>query len=80
MCMYTKETMCAGPFNIQRILCKKESEEVLMLIWIDFNSFTITYLQKFPFPIEIKLKTKGPELVSRPVFVEFFDDFFSFVI
>ena len=31
-------------FNFQRILYEKESEDVCMLIWIDFNSFAITYL------------------------------------
>ena len=28
-------------FNFQRILCKKESEEVSMLIWTNFDSFAI---------------------------------------
>ena len=28
-------------FNFQTILCKKESEEVSMLIWTNFNSFAI---------------------------------------
>ena len=31
-------------FNSQRILCKKESKEVSMLIWANFNSFAIAYL------------------------------------
>ena len=29
------------PFNFQRTLCKKESEEVYMLIWTNFDSFDI---------------------------------------
>ena len=33
-----------APFNFQRILCKKEFEEVNMVIWTNFDSFTITYL------------------------------------
>ena len=31
-------------FNFQRILCKKESEEVSMPIWTNFDSFAIEYL------------------------------------
>ena len=31
-------------FNFQRILCKKESEEVSVLILTNFDSFAITYL------------------------------------
>ena len=31
-------------FNFQRILCKKESKEVCILIWTDFDSFAITYI------------------------------------
>ena len=31
-------------FNFQRILSKKESKEVCVLIWTSFNSFAITYL------------------------------------
>ena len=33
-----------APFNFQRILCKKESEEVSMLIWTNFGNSAITYL------------------------------------
>ena len=33
-----------GPFDFQRILCKKDSEEVSTLIWTNFDSFAITYL------------------------------------
>ena len=33
-------------FNFQRILCKKESEEVCMLIWTNFDSSAITYLMQ----------------------------------
>ena len=33
-----------GLFNFKRILSKKESGELYMLIWIKFDSFTITYL------------------------------------
>ena len=33
-----------SPFNFQRILSKKESEEVCMLIWTNFDSFAVTYL------------------------------------
>ena len=32
------------PFNFQRTLCKKESEEASMLIWTNFDSFAMTYL------------------------------------
>ena len=31
-------------FNFQRILCKKEPEEVCMLIVKNFDSFAITYV------------------------------------
>ena len=56
-----------------------------MLIWINFNSFAITYLssllQKFHFPIEIMLNSlqtqKGLELVFSPQFLqECFDEIF----
>ena len=30
--------------NFQRIFCKKESEEVCVLIWTDFDSFANLYL------------------------------------
>ena len=30
--------------NFQRILCKKDSVEVSMLIWTNFDRFAITYL------------------------------------
>ena len=30
-------------FNFPRILCKKDSKEVSMLIWTDFENFAITY-------------------------------------
>ena len=33
-------------FNFQRILCKKESEEVSVLIWTNFDSFATKYLIK----------------------------------
>ena len=33
-----------GPINFQRILCKKESEEASMLVWTNFDSFTIEYV------------------------------------
>ena len=46
-------------FNFQKILCKKKSEEVCMLIWTNLNSFAIndisSLLQKFHFPIEFVL-------------------------
>ena len=32
-----------GPFNFQRILCKKKSEEASMLIWTNFDNFDIAY-------------------------------------
>ena len=35
--------------NFQRIHCKMESEEVYMLIWTNFDSFTNTYLIKVAF-------------------------------
>ena len=31
-------------FNFQRILCKKDSVKVSMLIWTNFYRFAITYL------------------------------------
>ena len=34
----------AGPFCLQRILNKKESGEVCVLIWTNFDSFANTYL------------------------------------
>ena len=49
-CLYKKFTkndlwkLVPGPFNFQRILWQKESEEVYMLIWTNIDSFTITYL------------------------------------
>ena len=33
-----------GLFNFQRILCKKEFEEIGKLVWANFDSFAITYL------------------------------------
>ena len=33
-----------GPFNFQRILSKKESEEVCMFIWANFDNFATTYV------------------------------------
>ena len=66
-------------FNFQIILCKMESEEVSMLIWINFDSFAITYLrrllQKFHFSVVVvnSLETqKGLELVFRPHFLQNF--------
>ena len=68
-----------GLFNFQRILCKKDSKEVSMLIWTNFTNFAInisSLLQKFHFPIEAVLsslhKQKGLELVFR---LEFLEDF-----
>ena len=64
-------------YNFQRILCKKESEEVSVLIWTNFGSFAKKYnksilLQKFHFPIEVVLNSlqtrKGLELVFGPQF------------
>ena len=34
------------PGNFQRTLCKKESEEVSVLIWSNFDSFANKYLIK----------------------------------
>ena len=59
-----------------------------MLIWTNFDSFTITYLsnllQKFHFPIETVLffaNTKGSGTNFQvAVFVEFFDEIFSFIM
>ena len=31
-------------FNFRRILCKKESEEVRIVIWTNFDGFTLTCL------------------------------------
>ena len=45
--------------NFQRLLFKKESEEICKQIWINFGSFAITYLishnllQKFLFSKEV---------------------------
>ena len=33
-----------GPFYFQRILCKKDSVKVSMLIWTNFDIFAIIYL------------------------------------
>ena len=50
-------------FNFQRSLCKKESEEICMLMWTNFGSFAVTLsnisrlLQKFHFPIEAVLNS-----------------------
>ena len=30
--------------NFQKILCKKDSEQVSMVVWKNFESFAITYL------------------------------------
>ena len=65
-----------SPFNFQRILYKKESEEVwmCMLILTNFDIFAITHLlsrllQKFHFPVEVVLNSlqtqRGLELVLR---------------
>ena len=31
-------------FDFERILCKKDSEKVSMMIWTNFDSFAIIYL------------------------------------
>ena len=36
--------LAPGLFDFHIILCKKDSEEVSMLIWTNFDSFAITYL------------------------------------
>ena len=33
-----------GLFNFQRILYKKESKEVCMLIWANFGNFAMTFI------------------------------------
>ena len=38
-----------GPFNFQRILSNKESEEVCVLILTNFDSFANTYLIQVAF-------------------------------
>ena len=38
------ETSSKTLFNFQKILCKKESEELCVLIWTNFDSFANTYL------------------------------------
>ena len=78
------------PGNFQRIFCKMESEEVCILIWTNFDSFTITYLrrslQRIIFPIEVVLNSlqtqKSLEQVCRSinVFANIFDICFSFVM
>ena len=70
-------------FSFQRILCKKESEEVCKLIWINFDSFPITYLatannvilknvnsllQKYHFPVEIMCNSLQTQKSLRLVF------------
>ena len=35
--------LAPDPFIFQRIICKREFEEVCKLIWTSFGSFTITY-------------------------------------
>ena len=67
-----------------------ESEEVCILIWTNFDSFTITYLrrslQRILFPIEVVLNSlqtqKSLEQVcsSINVFANIFDICFSFVM
>ena len=69
-----------GPFNLQRIFCKKVSEDVCMLIWTTFSNFAIAnlisvaYFKNFPinfsdFPMEIVVNSlqiqRGLELVFR---------------
>ena len=34
-----------GPFWFQRNICKKESEEVYLLIWTNIDSFAIKYIE-----------------------------------
>ena len=73
-----------GPFNLQRIFCKKVSEDVCMLIWTTFSNFAIAnlisvaYFKNFPInfsdlPMEIVLNSlqiqKGLELVFRSQFL-----------
>ena len=41
---YGLEISFRPPFNFQRILYKKKSEEVYMLIWTNFDSFAMTCL------------------------------------
>ena len=73
-------------FNFQRILCKKDSAEVSMLIWLNFYRFAIAYLsslfQKFHLPIEVMLHSlqtqKGLELVFRWQFLWTFSMKFFF--
>ena len=65
--------------NFQRILCKMKSEEVYVLVWTNFDSFTNTIsnvsslVQKFHFPIGIVLNSlqtqKDLELVFRSQFL-----------
>ena len=55
-----------------RIICKKDSEEVITLIWKNFDSLFITYVsslfRKFHFPIEVKF-IFFLELVLTPQFL-----------
>ena len=67
-------------FNFQIILCKMESEEVSMLILINFDSSAITYLRrllkKIHFSVEVVVNSlqtqKGLELVFRLYFLQNF--------
>ena len=48
--MHTKENFLSKnsmeniSLNSKRILCKKKSKEICMLIWTNFDSFAIAYL------------------------------------
>ena len=65
-------------FNFPKILYKKDSKEVSILIWTNFRKLCYyisnisDLLQKFHFPIEVVLNSlqtkKGLELVFRPQF------------
>ena len=73
-------------FNFQRILCKKESEEVCMLIWTNSNSFAnkqlaskISFYNRGCASFVANTKELGISF-QVAVVIEFFDKIFSFVI
>ena len=64
---------------MKNVIQTKESEEVSVLIWTDFDSFAITFSTSGS--AQIFANAKGPRtsfLVG--VFVKIFDKIFSFVI
>ena len=56
--------------KFQRIICKKESEEVCVLIWTKFGSFAHAYLievacfKEFHFPIDVLNSLQIPKRIE----------------